>query len=348
VNGDSKITTSGLFRAGNVNAGTFKIGLATFNIDNDTTINGLISQINTSDSANATAHWDSINGTLVLTSRTTGDFAINIENDTSNFASIMGYTTQEGSLLSEAQEKGQNAHFTINGTSFTSTSNTIGSDVSRIAGVTINLKDVTEDEDLILTIEKDNNIVKEAVADIVDAYNDLMTNIDEELATTGNLSNQSTLKMIRNQLRSYMTSAIGTTSSRYKNLGAIGISTSSATAGDISTTSINQLTLDENVFMTALQTDARGVRALLVGNDESPNGVLTFVEDLLEKALTSVNGFFATAEKSYQTQISSINEKIARAERSVSTYKTRLENKFSSMDLLISNIQNQYSSFLAG
>jgi 2,3-bisphosphoglycerate-independent phosphoglycerate mutase len=71
----------------------------------------------------------------------------------------MGFTTTEydadGNIVStkmftEAQELGKNALLTINGTNITSTSNTVTSDVSRIAGVTLNLKGVSTEEAKIL------------------------------------------------------------------------------------------------------------------------------------------------------------------------------------------------------
>lgn len=92
VNSDSVIMNSGLFRRGDVTEGTFIVGDATFSISNTTTLAGLISQINSNDAANATAYWDSIDGKLVIKSRTTGSALINIEAGTSNFTDIMGYT----------------------------------------------------------------------------------------------------------------------------------------------------------------------------------------------------------------------------------------------------------------
>lgn len=85
---------------------------------------------------------------LVIKSRTTGSALINIEAGTSNFTDILGLTQSEwnddGILKStrlkvESQSLGSNAELRINGTAFTATSNTIGSDISRIKGVTIEL-----------------------------------------------------------------------------------------------------------------------------------------------------------------------------------------------------------------
>ena len=123
-----------------------------------------ISQINSNDEANATAYWDSIEGNFVIKSRTTGSALINIEAGTSNFTDIMGFTNSEwaadGSLNvtrmnTASQEVGNNAKFSINGTYYTSTSNNITSDVSRIKGLTINLKGLTDGSAITLTVERD-------------------------------------------------------------------------------------------------------------------------------------------------------------------------------------------------
>ena len=132
-----------------------------FTIDGNTSLYSIISQINASESSNATASWDSVDGKLVIKSRTTGSSFINIEAGTSNFTDIMGYTTTEvdgatGAVVAKrldvnTQDVGDNAIFTINGTTYSSTSNTIKSDISRITGVTVNLKGVSEGEEITLT-----------------------------------------------------------------------------------------------------------------------------------------------------------------------------------------------------
>ncbi len=347
VNNNSSVTTSDLFVRGQVTEGNFKVGNATITIDSKTTINDIISQINYSDDSNATAYWDSIDGKFVIKSKTSGASLINIEAGTSNFTDIMGFTSvQDGKKVmnTESQELGKNAVFTINGTRFTSTSNTVTSDVSRIQGVTLNLKDITTDEAVTLTIEKDKETAANAISDIVDAYNELIANVDKEVARGANLSSESTLKLIRNQIRSLMTSSIANKGS-FKNLASIGISLAAASSGNIRTDNINELSFDKDKFIESFGADLSSLKSLLVGTDEQ-KGILTQVEDVLEQALGGVTGYFASAEKSYSKKISKLDEKITKTNKAADRYKTRLEAKFKSMDMIISKFQNQYSSFL--
>ena len=355
VNSDSVVTASGLFRRGNVTEGTFYVGDAMFTVTSTTTLANLISQINSSDEANATAYWDNIDGKFVIKSRTTGSALVNIEAGTSNFTDIMGYTTSEwnadGSLdvtrmNVDTQEIGDNAKVTINGTSYTSTSNTITSDISRIKGLTINLKGLTEGSAVTLTVERDKETLANAISDVVDSYNELMKNVDESIAVGGDLHDETTLKLIRNQLRSIMTSSdIGTTI--FKNLDSIGISVDSASANNISTSneSIISLTFDKDKFIQAYEADQDAVKDLLIGGDTN-TGIFTKAEQLVESALQSVTGYFDSADRSFDREINRLDDKITKANQEVERYRERLEAKFAAMDLLIAQMQQQYSTFL--
>lgn len=355
VNTDSVITQDGIFRKGKVIEGTFIVGDATFTIGATTTMSDIISQINSNDKANATAYWDNVDGKFVIKSRTTGAALVNIEAGTSNFTDILGFTnstwTSDGKVDStkmnmKSQAVGNNARLSINGTTYTSTSNTITSDVSKIKGLTINLKGLSEGSTVTLKVERDKETLANAVSDIVDSYNELMKKVDESIAKDGKLKNESTLKLIRNQLRSLMTSTdAGTTI--FRNLDSIGVGTSAASGTNISTSndSIINMTFDKDKFLKAYEADQDAVKALLIGSN-SNKGVFSKVETLVESTLQSVSGYFATTESSYNKQITNLNSKITRANKEVERYKARLEAKFSAMDLLIAQMQQQYSSFL--
>ena len=353
VNGDSKVMSDGIFRRGKVTAGTFVVGTERIEINANTTINDLVSMINNAAGTNATAYWDTIDGKLVIKSRSSGAALINIEAGTSNFTDIMGYTTSEwnadGSLKVsrmnvDTQELGSNAQFRINGTSYTATSNTITSDITRIKGVTLNLNGLTSGSAIKVTVEKDKESVATALSDIVDSYNELMDNVDKEITKDGKLKDQSTLKLIRNQLRSLMTSSdAGTTI--FRNLDAIGIKVEAASGNNISTSGLTTLTFDKDKFFEAFKSEQNAVKDLLVGSANN-TGIFTKVENLVESSLKSVSGYFESADKSYQKQINKLDNKIEKQKTALERYRAQLESKFSSMDILIANMQQQYSSFL--
>ena len=358
VTGTSKITTENIFSDGNggttsIKAGTFTIGDAEFTIDENTTINSLISEINANKDAGATAYWDSANSKLVLTSTVEGQSYVNVEAGTSNFTDVMGYTETErdadGNIVKTAlktdnQTLGENAVLYINGTQVISPTNTVTSDVSRLTGVTINLKGVSTEEEpsTKLEVTQDTTKVAEAVKDFVDQYNEVMTKLDELTATGGDLYGDTSLNSIKRSLRQMVTSSTGYGDDTYTLLSQIGVST--AAAGASINADTNSLSLDEDKLKEALDTDPDAVKKLLVGST-SEEGLLSQFDKLLDDALAT-NGWFSTTTESIQSDMTRYTEKISKANASIASYKARLEAQFQAMENTISNMQNSYSGLL--
>ena len=357
ANISSKVTDDGLFRQAKVKEGTFVVGNATFTIDSSTTIADIVNMINNSYDAKAKAYWDNVNAKLVIEGNETGSTFVNVEAGTSNFTDVMGLTKSEwdtdGNLIytkinTATQQIGTNAKFSINGTSYVSTNNKIDSSMTRITGVTMDLNGVSEGQKITLSIEKDKETLTNAVQDVVDSYNNLMENIDKQISKTGTLKDETSLKLLRDNIRSLMTGAQSGTSV-FRNLDAIGIKVANATTNNVSTSTadITKLTFDKDKFASALKASSYDVKTLLAGdsNDES-KGVLYKIEDLLIKSIDYSTGYFNTAKNSYSKQIANLNTKIKKATASVEKYKAMLENKFKTMDMLIAQMNQQYSTFL--
>ena len=355
LNTSVALTSDALFRQGNITEGTFTIGEETFTIDSTTTLDDVVAMINNSDKSTANAYWDSVEGKLYIESKLSGSMYVNIEKGTSNFTDIMGLTVNDKDsgdnvINVNSQDVGRNAVFTINGTTYTSNSNTINSDISRIEGVTLYLKNVSKDVEKpgvtqeTLTIKKDRETLSNKIEEVVDSYNELMENVDQAISAEGDLSDQTTLKMIRNQLRSLMTSSLSGLSS-YRNLDAVGICVDKATASNISVNNLTRLTFDKEKFTKAYDADPFGVKQLMIGNDTN-KGVLIRIENLVQSTLAGVTGYFDTQNASYIKQIQQFNDKISRENMSTSRYQELLESRFSSLDMLVAQMQQQYSSFL--
>ena len=346
VNGNSLITGAGLFKDGDITAGTFTIGDATFTIDNTTTLNSLINQINKSDKSYASAYWDTLSGTLVVQSTLSGESLINIESGTSNFTKIMGFTESvagKETLVTDRQTLGQNAIVKINGTTVTSTSNTITSDISKIKGLTLNLKGVSAGETVTVTVEQDDEGIYNAVNDIVDSYNTLMEGLEKELGDGGSFEHDTMFSMMKNQLKRLMTQTVGGTTI-YRNLAAVGISTGEAK--DSISTDVTKLLIDKDKFMQALDKNSDAVKQLLVGTTTNP-GVFLKVNQIVDSTLKTT-GYIASTENSINKNIKKMNTKITDLTAALNKYREQLQTKFSSMERAISNMQNSYSSFLKG
>jgi len=344
VNINSKITESGLFRDGQITEGTFTIGDAEFTIDANTTLKSLMEQINKSEKSYATAYWDTLSGTMVIQSTLTGASLINIEAGTSNFTDIMGFTVEKSgtsALVTSSQKLGQNAVVRINGTMVTASSNVITSDVSKIKGLTINLRNVSEGETVTITVEQNKEGIYEAVADTLDAYNAMMEALDKELTDKSTLGNESILKLMRNNLKRLMTSSLGG-SYVFRNLSAIGISTGEA-SDDISK-NVTSLLIDKDKFLEALSGDSDAVQNLLVGTTATP-GIFLQANNIVENAI-SASGYFSNMADTLTRNISKLNEKIMKTNLSIEDYKSKLERRFHNMELTISGLQSSYSNFL--
>lgn len=336
-----------------ITAGTFTIGDAEFTIDDKTTLSSLISQINNSDDAQAYAYWDDATGKLSITSKKEGASYINIEAGTSNFTDVMGFTeTQrdaDGKIVSskmfvEAQELGQNAIFSVNGTTMTSTSNVVTSDISRMDGVTLTLKRANTEDDgnTTLSVSQDTSQLKDAVNEFIKAYNEAIAKVDEVTANGADLHGETTLNSLARTIKSYATSSNGSNGGVYKLLSEIGISTAEADSKNLNNNTY-ELKLDEEKFMKALEENPDSVKSILAGE----GGVLALMESSVEQSLKASVGFFDVKTSTLDANIKKTNERISKKNTHIETYKAQLEKKFSNMETMIAKMQQNYSNFLS-
>lgn len=365
----SKINLSGTLLDGKagftdqVKASRFKIGDQEFTVDSSTTMNSLISKINSNKDANVSASWDSSEGKLILTSKTEGAFNINVENLEGNFTDIIGLTTttydEDGAvetsrLKSGTQTLGNFAKLTINGTSMISSSNTVTSDISGLKGVTMNLKSISKEDadDVTVNIEQDTSELVSAVKDFVKNFNTMLSQVDTATSSAGDLYGETALTMTRNSLRTGVMTADKTVASdsKYKMLASIGIST--GTIGSDISKSTDQLVFDEKKFLDALKDDPNAVKKLLVGdtsaNGATSGGILTKIENIVEGATNTTTGYFAKRNASYSQEISRLKTDLATQTRRISDYRASLEKQFRAMEDTISKMNKQYSNFLGG
>ena len=359
ANENSKLTESGLFRNGDITTGDFVIGDATVTIDETTTIGELVSMINTNPDSNVTAYWDNIAGEFRFKSKNTGDFYINFESGSSNITDVLGFTksyvdedTGENvsSINTDSQINGKNAKVTINGATYTAVTNTMGSDVTGIDGMTLSLRGMSAGSSTVISVKKDVQSLALAISDVIDGYNALVDNINSTLTSKSELQNDTELKRIRNQIKSILTGT-NKNSSAFRNIVAIGIVTNTADATNLSVGSgIFKLALDYDKFAKAFESDSESVRTLLIGkvNEDGElieEGVLTRLEAFIDETLDSAGGYFERTENSFDKQIERIDNKIVKGNAAIEKYRERLEKKYMSMNILNSNIQTQYQVY---
>lgn len=344
-----------------VRTGTFTIGSTQFTIDANTSIDDVVDKINESD-CGATAAWDANTGKFILRAEDEGAVNINVEAGTSNFTDVMGLTestwttTVNGEtttyakdttrLVDGSQNLGTNAILSINGTTITSSSNTVTSDISGIKGLTLTLNTTTAATTTI-SVTQDTSKISDALTSVVNAYNTVIADTDSATATDGQLYGETLLTSIRNNVRKIITSAVSGNGS-YNTLASIGISTGAI--GTSTTANTNKLTIDTEKLTAALNADPDAVKKLLLGDDNSTDktkksGILDKLETVVNNATDAVDGYFVTREGSYEKQVDRLNDKIERMQDNLEKYQKNLEDKFSAMDKLISSLQKSASLF---
>lgn len=329
--------------------GTITINGVDFEIDENTSLNTLISRINGNSEANVKASYDSLTNKLILTSTETGQNNISLTESGTNLLNVLGFTTGEGEdevLAQGSQTLGQNAIVYINGNKVISASNTITGESSGIANLSITVKKPTSDysnnkddeKNITLDIQPDYTKVKEALTKFVDAYNDVVTTTKSMSGSEGAIGHDSTLNSILSSVRG-LTSDVSDNEGMYSMLAQIGISASSS---DTTKLSIDEKKLDE-----ALSQNFDSVKLLLSDGytSKTDNGLFDKLLADINSVLDVESGYFSQKSTSLQSQITTVNDRIERANTTLANYEARITKQFNAMDSTISALSAQLSAF---
>lgn len=237
------------------------------------------------------------------------------------------------------------AHITINGISVTSSTNTV---TTAIPGVTLNLIGTG---DVSLNVSQDNSVAQKAAQDFIDKYNSVMDLITKDLSynketkETGKLFGDQTLQGIQARLRRIVTATQNISSEPYLTLSSIGIMTVSAADA--------KLTLDTAKFNKAMEENPQSVANLFgapaggVTPDKTPataQGLANVLKAYL-KPMVEYDGAMSKKQDNFAKQLKDIDTRITNFEARVSSYQDMLKKKFSSLETLLTQL-NQQSSWL--
>lgn len=221
-------------------------------------LSDLISRINASD-AGVSAKYDSVTDTVSLQNAKSGSLSITVADDGAggDLGAKLGLTT--GTFT-----QGDNAEYSIDGgPAQSSASNTVSYN-----GVSLTLSALTAGTPATVTAAQDSGSAASAVKAFVTEFNNVLAIIDKATKadgsktnnTSGPLSGDATLRQLKSDLRSIVTSMGVNISGTYTTLSQIGISFGAVGAA-LGTT--NTLQFDEAKFKTALTDDPAGTQSLL-------------------------------------------------------------------------------------
>ena len=257
-------------------SGSFEINGQTITVDATDSLLDLRDRINAANNGasatGVTASVVSISATesvLILTADETGTNAAIAATDTSgNILQSLGVLDTGGAFQNELQAA-QNAELQVDGlaTTLERQSNTID-DV--FAGVTLSLFKAEAGTTVKVDVERDLNQVKQAIVDLVNAYNELRTGINRQASTdvsaddqteAGVLAGTSALSEIRTRLSASVGASVDGTDPLFSVLAEIGITFQGAgQTGD--PLSASTLQIDDTKLDDALLNHLDGVRQL--------------------------------------------------------------------------------------
>ena len=211
----------------------------------------------------------------------------------------------------------------------TATSNLIE---DAISGLTLDLRGFEAGKQIFVEVSRDNEGTAELVKGIVDAYNDVFSFVKEQTAAEGALRDNATLRTVASSLESFFSKPLEGATGSIASFSLIGI-----TRGEG-----RQMKWDADDFTEALSSNYGSVRDLFIERDGF-DGKMPLLDDLIKSLTDSTSGIFKSSTKMLNDKIDNADDTIARYERSVESYRLTQERKFTSMELMVAQLQSQGS-----
>ncbi len=302
-----------------------------FEVKAGETAKDLASAINASSSA--TVYAAVLEGeTLVLSNRATGSTG-------GEFIKVTGAALTE---KAGTAKEGQDAEYTIDGVTGTSSSNTL---TNAIAGVTLTLTGLTPKGPVTIDVQPpgvSEKAIEAQLQSFVKLYNSTVSAIETQLSTksptrphttdefaTGTLFGDRELSSLLDSMRQAMYEPISGLPAGMSSLNDIGVSTGAPTGGASSQSSLEgQLTLDPEKLAQAIKSNPAGVEQLL---QRWSTNLQSLVNDAAEPggALEARANGDGTQVTQLATQINTMNELLAQREKSLQATYAALEGVIS-------------------
>jgi flagellar hook-associated protein 2 len=315
-----------------------KVGSTTTNItisSTNNTLGGLRDAINAAKTG--------VTATIVNTGDSTTPYSLVLTSDntgTANAFSLSGLSeltydssTGTGTGLTKVQAAAD-AKFTLDGVSITKSSNTI---TDAIDGLTLSLSKTNVDSATTITVSTDTSAIKTKVSALVTAYNSLnsvikvQTAYDATTQTAGTLNGDATVRSIQSQMRSILTSVVGSGSA--STLSSIGVSFQKD----------GSLALDSTKLSAALADSTKDVGAIFV-KDSSSTGIASKLATSIS-AMLGTGGLVTARTDGINSTIKSIDKRIDTLTDRLASIEKRYRAQFTALDTTISNL-NSTSSYL--
>ena len=336
--------------------GNFTVGSVDITIDDATTLGDIKSALENAGVGSV----DLQNGTIVANAAvTSSDTAFAEKIFGTDYATLSDPATYAGLSSNEISISGQNAVATINGTTVTSSTNSI-----EVNGVTINFGNLTdaeaaaisEDNAVTTDVTRDTSKAFDAIVKFVDEYNKLIEEIDKEISTSRPKSQGSYFDPLTEEQKEEMSdkeieewNKKAKTGLLYQDKDLESFLNSMRNALNLRTAdgfSLRNLGIKESDNWRdngKLELDADALKAAL---EENPDKVSEFFTD-------SENGLAAKVEKVLNSAVSTSKSKgygkftlLAGMEGTSTASKNSISDQLSNYKEMIDNLKTRYQSDL--
>lgn len=323
-------------------SGSFKINdvEVTWDATKDT-LDNVINRINAS-SAGVVAAYSAPDDKLVLTNKQAGSKNI-------NFLDVTGNLLQSLRVDRGEQATGDDASITIDGFNLVngvaqpiySSSNEF-KDV--LPGVTITAKKAGDKQTI--TIDRDKDTTVKAVKDFITEFNNSVDSLEKAREKGAPNQFDGDISSIRDRLMAIVTSQVADLSGDPRTLMAIGIGTSRLDR--------KHLSLDETKLRAEIDRDRDRVAEIFqkqmpgatATDPPISRGIAQILNDYTV-GVRSESGIFKLRQRLTDDQVSSIDEAIKRQTRLLDMKRQDMVKRFTSMEMAISKLKSQQTSFLS-
>lgn len=222
----------------------------------------------------------------------------------------------------------KNATGTVDGLPFERSSNVVA-DI--VPGTTLTLKQLTgAPEDLVL--ENDATATEENLQKWVDAYNNVMSLVRQNLAVdkdtdrTRTLAGDSALRTLQTALQRLVTAAPGA-GSGVRSLADLGITSDGS----------GQLSIDSAKLSKAVAADGAAVNGIF---QTASTGIGALTSTLVDNYTNGSDGLLTGRKKSLDQSVARLEDMRATQEARLEAYRARLIAQFTSMEKIVSNFKN--------
>ncbi|WP_322804342.1 flagellar filament capping protein FliD [Vibrio alfacsensis] len=339
ISADTEIPTTGEMKF-TVNGEELIVDLSTVDIEGDgkATMSELVNTIN-NDKNNP-----GVNATLVRSNGETHLMFASAETGEANKVAIevSGTTTGTDDWFSNAFGASLNTISEPNdaiiwlgakdtGLKLTNASNTFEGVIEGV-DITVTKAQTVDDAPISMAVGPDSEATKEQITKFIDAFNNVMSTIDEHMAIGGEdqkrgaLASDSTMRSIKNQLSNMIRTEFSGTS-----LYTVGLSINSD----------GKLALDDEKFAEAQKNGGAALEQLFNGD----GGLLDSMEKVMEPYIQTGSGMLSTKKETLENNVSRIDDKMDQLDRKYSMSYNRYLAQFTQMNAVITQMNSNMSLF---